>query len=197
MPTLPTLQWTPALQVSLVALVIPAAILMGQRARVGPVVATGSGALVAFLMFWSLLTTEEFSGGDSFPYLTRYYILFSAVFLLLGAWALALAKAVDERRWAWVALLSLAVYLTFTALFVMWQLPYSICLDMPQQPYCAVASQGTQALLMAGAFIGPIVMLIYGLCAGIPQRGALPAGLRASHIGAPDVADTDTEPGSL
>ncbi len=184
-------QWALALQIPLLALVIPAAIIIGQRVRGGPLVVAGAAALLAFVAFWLVGTTRALSGGNPFNGVSLIYIFFGGVILLLGAWALALAQAVSERRWAWVALLSLAVYLTFAALFAIALSPYSACMFAPQQPYCASTNQTMQALLTAGSFMGPGAILVFALRAYLPRRGAPPVGLNVSRLGA-----TDDEPGS-
>jgi hypothetical protein len=193
-------QWRPALEVPLLALVIPAAILVGQRVRGGPLLVASGGALLGFVIFWASGLTGGFSSGNTFNYdafVVYTCVFFGAVMLLLGAWALALAGAMGERRWGWAALLSLAVYLTFAALVAIVSSPYPSCLFAPQQPYCLSANVSVWKSFAVGSFIGPVAVLLYALRPYIAPRSALPAGLRASRLDAPDAADTDTEPKPL
>ena len=94
----------------------------------------------------------------------------------------------------WAALLSLAVYLTFAALFAILLLPYPSCVFMPQQNYCLSPNMSVWKTFAVGSFIGPMAVLLYALRPFIARRSGLPAGMRASPLGAPDADDTDTAP---
>jgi len=194
-------QWRLALEIPLLALVIPAAILAGHRMRGGSILVTSGGAILAFAVFWAAGLTGGFSRGNTFNldafFYVYIYVFFGGVILLLSAWALALAGAMSERRWVWVALLNPAVYLTFVALVAILLSPYFSCMFSPQQPYCLSANASLWESFIAASFIGPVAVLLYALRPYFTRRGALPAGLRASRLGAPDVADTDTEPAAL
>lgn len=185
------IQWAFALLNGLLALVIPAAIIMGHRARGGPLVVMGGGALLALLIFWLSIL----DGASSDYALAIFYIFLGGMLLLLGAWALALADAARERRWVWVALLSFAVYFTVVPLLAGLLSPYAACLFGSQQSYCASANQVEQALFIVGSFIGPVVIMLYALRARIPERSAPPAGLSAARLSdAPD-AESGVEAG--
>lgn len=191
------IQWMFALQNGLLALVIPAAIIIGHRVRGGPLFVIGGGALLAFLIFW----LSVLDGASSDYAITVFYVFLGGMLWLLGAWALALADAARERRWVWVALLSFAVYFTVVALLAALLSPYAACLFGSQQPYCVSANQNEQTLLRVGSFIAPVVIMLYALRASVLRRDAPPAGLSASHLSdAPNAEPGDepvAEPGSL
>jgi hypothetical protein len=193
MPT----QWTLILGIPLLALVIPAAILAGHRMPGGPILLTSGGALLAFAVFWSAGLTGGFSPGNTFNYsafIVYIFVFFGGVILLLGAWALAFAGAMGERRWVWVALLNPAVYLTFVALVAILLSPYFSCMFQPQQPYCQSANASVWKSFITASFIGPVAVLLYALRPNFARRSGLPAGMRATPLGAPDAADTAVEP---
>ena len=76
-------QWALALQIPLVALVIPATIIIGQRVRGGPLAVTAGAALLAFAAFWLLGTTGALSAGNPFNGFALSYTFFGGVLLLL------------------------------------------------------------------------------------------------------------------
>lgn len=183
-------QWALALQIPLLFLVIPAALIIGHRMRGGPLLVIGGGALLGFAAFW--LIGAQVTPGIFIRSTMRSYIFFGSVTLLLGAWSLALEQSLRARRWVWVAPLCLAVYLTFVSLFAILITPLSFCLFSSQQPYCSTVGAGVWTALISGSFIGPGAIMLYALRPYIARRDAPPAGLHTSRLGAPDVAEPDT-----
>lgn len=176
-----------ALQVSLPALVIPAAVLAGMRLRGGPATLMGVGAPLALLALWLLGQSGVLQGenGQVYSY-AETYLLIGAALLLIGAWAIALAAAASARRWGWVALLTLAVYLSFYVFIAMLFSTNSNCLFNAQAPGCGASAQSLLPPFLASAFIGPVAILAYTLLARQPRRrAALPDGLLATPISAP------------
>lgn len=98
-------------------LVIPIAIVLSHRHPSGPIVICSWVAFAAFGVFWLLLggvnsPTRDAPGHILMSILT----FFGGILLLLAAWVLALNAASEARRWGWVALLTIATYLSALAI---------------------------------------------------------------------------------
>lgn len=178
-------EWLLALEVPLVVLVIPVFVIIGRRAPGGTATALGAGALLSFLLLWLLGTTGEYTGASPLPAVAPTYLLFAGALLLLGGWAVALADAAGERRWGWVALLAVAVYLACAAFIQVLASPYSACLLESVEPYCAEGYPGELWILLAAGFAGPAAVIVYALLAPRPRRpDALPEGVQMTPLGA-------------
>lgn len=161
-----TMIWWPALIYLLPLVLIPLAVLLGQRIRVGAVaVMSGSAALLAGVFWLTLLVVivTRISGNAFVTGLVEAYSALLAIALLVCAWALALAEAFRERRWGWVAAQCLAVYLTFAAVVVYLMGPFYVCYSNPDLFMCATVNQSVGAILITCMFAGPLALLAYAL----------------------------------
>jgi hypothetical protein len=157
-------------------LVIPLAVIAGQRRPASPIVVSGGGALAAFAAFWLLLGgVWSLRGYGSPSLLVSALVFFGGILLFVAAWALALAAAARERRWRWLAVLALAGYVSTVAIVVM-AAPPDPCLFGPP-PGVAAESVGFtciatnplgQLLVLVAYCAGPAATLVFGLRARIP-----------------------------
>ncbi len=115
-----------------------------------------------------------------------------------ASWTLGLAASAQSRRWAWVALLAMAGYLSALAIIVSAASP-DPCLfppsfsnaSLPENfTYCQDANPLGSILVAAGYFLAPVAALASALTQGLVlRRIGPPDGLRVSPL----VADADPE----
>lgn len=183
--------WEPIVLVPLVAMVIPVAILIGQRARGGPLTGLGAGALLGFLIYmtltWSSLWSSDTPIAGSLPQVLALVI---GAVLLLGAFTLATVDALRMRRRGLAIALCVAVYVTFFALMGLLSAPLKSCAYFPQGAPTCTSPDVTRFLLFATiSLIGPGAMLVYALRAQgreAQTETALPDGLTISRLDATD-----------
>jgi hypothetical protein len=199
--------WLGLTPVALVPLVIPLAILLGLRTPYGSLAVTSSAAILALAAFWFLLGgISGLRGGFSGHYPLNIYLLASALLLLVASWGLGLSASAQARRWAWVALLIGAGYLSALAVIVSVASP-DPCLFPPSfassslpygVSYCQGANPLGGLLVAAGFFLAPVAALVSALPllsrrSLLPRRLGPPDGLRISPLAT--ASDGDTDPG--
>src|SRR5579862_4807628 len=112
-------EWVGLLPLALVPMIIPLTILLGLRHPQGSLAFTSSAAILALAVFWLPLGgISGLRGGPSQNYPLDIYVLVGATLLFVASWAIGLTAAVQSRRWAWVAFLILAGYLSVYAMIV-------------------------------------------------------------------------------
>lgn len=184
---LPTF-WEPLLLFPLLVLIIPIAILIGQRWRSGPLVSLSAGAILGMVIYLALLalTWSSFSANfnQSFGgyYTEAVLSLVGGAVLLLGASALAFADVLRGRRRVWLAPLCLFAYATFVGTLGFVTTPLRFCGDAlggPNGgPSCAPPDFSLFAIFGALSLAGPIATLLYALLA---HGRAAPAPARESE----------------
>jgi hypothetical protein len=180
------------LTIPIVALVIPGAIFMGQLWRNGALVICGACALLAFLTLWTLGATAAVSGGNP-PLNSQADTIYTVIYTFLGAdlllfagWALALASAVNQRRWGWVMALIASVFVSLALFTYAEQATNGACSAYASQP-CFLGLPLAYLYFLVASVSGPTAILAYALVAPQPQRPrALPAGLSTSPILTPE-----------
>jgi hypothetical protein len=194
---------------ALVPLVIPAAILVGLLLRrpQGIVIATAGAAILALAAFWipaGGISGLRYASSGQYPF--NIYVLACALLLFMASWALSLAASAQSRRWAWVALLVAAGYLSALAIIVSVASP-DPCLFPPSfsnaslpinVSYCQGANPLGGILVAAGYFLAPVAALASALPLAIAQgsigrRLGPPDGLRVSPLATTPDGDTDPE----
>lgn len=168
-------------------LVVPLAILIGQRLRSGPIAVASGGALLGLAAFW-LLIRQTYIPSDAYGPYVEYseFALVGTSLLLIVGWALALADAAQARRWGWIALLCFATYISMAAMFFsVVATPYATCGANPWLPECLGVNPVEEVLTITSGFFGPTISLVYALYLRAPQSRALPDGLSVSPLDAP------------
>jgi hypothetical protein len=167
---LPTF-WEPLLLFPLLVLVIPIAILIGQRWRSGPLVSLSAGAVLGMVIYLALLTLT-WSSFSTYPYqpFGGYYTLavlslIGGAVLLLGASALAFADALRGRRLAWAVTQCALVYGGFVGMLGFFLSPVTYCKGLPNGTYCTPFDYGRFALFAVLSLAGPLATLLYALLA--------------------------------
>jgi hypothetical protein len=184
---LPTF-WEPLLLFPLLVLIIPIAILIGQRWRSGPLVSLSAGAIIGMVIYLALLTMTWSAFSPNFnPPFGGYYTeavmsLIGGAVLLLGASALAFADALRGRRPAWAVIQCALVYGSFVGMLGFFLSPVTYCGELPNGTYCSPFDYGRFAIFAALSLAGPLALLIYALFAAFQrQPRALPDGLTISR----------------
>ncbi|HEX9038895.1 MAG TPA: hypothetical protein VF808_18075 [Ktedonobacterales bacterium] len=156
-------------------LVIPAAVLTGQRWRSGAMVASAIGALLGFLPLWaaSLTAVSVYSFGVAFGYVEILLFLGGGL-LLVGAWAIALERAVRQRHW-WGFVLVTASALLSTGLFFIQDPYYYPCASSFGAGGCNANPPLTHAIFLGAALIGPGAILAYAWWARHARTPAPPS----------------------
>lgn len=183
--------WEPILLVPLVAMVIPIAILIGQRLRGGPLTGLSAGAVLGILICLALSWASLWSGDAPYPTsLSSVLALACGSVLLLGGFALAGADALRARRREWAVGLCVATYATFVGLIGPIIIPIRSCQYGPLgAPTCSPPDVGRFLLFAALSLLGPCAMLVYALRAqghAAQPETALPDGLTISRLDATD-----------
>ena len=185
--------WEPLLLIPLLVLVIPIAILIGQRWRGGPLVSLSVGAVLGMVIYLALLTLtwSSFSTNFNQPFGGYYTLavlsLVGGAVLLLGASALAFTDALRGRRRAWAIIQCALVYGSFVGMLGFFLAPVTYCGELPSGTYCSPIDYGRFALFAALSLAGPLATLLYALLAlgrttPSPNREVeLPDGLTISR----------------
>lgn len=167
---LPTF-WEPLLLFPLLVLIIPIAILIGQRWRSGPLVSLSAGAILGMVIYLALLalTWSSFSANfnQSFGgyYTEAVLSLVGGAVLLLGASALAFADVLRGRRRVWAVIQCALVYGSFVGMLGFFLSPVTYCGELPSGTYCTPFDYGRFAIFGALSLAGPIATLLYALLA--------------------------------
>ena len=186
--------WLTFVIIAALALLIPLAVLIGQRTPGGPIVVASGGALLAFAGYWVMIGILSASPVDEQrppDLLPSSLVLTAGIVLLVAAWTLALADAAQGRRWGWVALLSLGFYANVAAAYWLGSSSFLSCLLAGPQSFCPPYNHFTAMLIIAGSFVGPGVALTYALRAPTAGKRTLPDGLSVSPLGATDADAID------
>jgi len=94
-------------------LVIPVAIIPAFARPTGSIIISGALAAAALAVFWFALGGLNLFGFGG----VNLIVLAIGLMATITAWALSLNSAAQARRWVWGALLVVAGYLTFLAIF--------------------------------------------------------------------------------
>lgn len=168
--------WEPLLLISLIVLVIPVAILIGQHWRSGPLISLSAGATlgvsIGLALTWASFATNP---ADTY-YQSRFPAILALIggsVLLLGAWSLALTGALRLRRrsmaLAVFLALCLTVYANLVGLEAFMTSPVRYCGDaLP--PTCGPPDVGRFTLFAALSLAGPLATLIYALFAAFQRQ---------------------------
>ena len=186
--------WLPIVIIAALALTIPIAILIGQRAPGGPITVASGGALLAFAGYWVqviILVTSPAAAQQPPDLVPSSLTLTGGIVLLVAAWTLAFADAAQARRWGWAALLSLGFYATVAAIYGLFGTFVNMCMFPSSQPYCPSNDRFIEMLVLVGCFVGPGVTLAYALRAPTAGKRTLPDGLSVSPLGATDADAID------
>lgn len=176
--------WPQILLLPLLALVIPVAILIGQRWPHGPLISLSGGATLSVAIYLAL-TWASFSPSGYQPIddTIRYLSLLGGVILLLGALALAFADALRERRRVRAIIPCALVYASFVGMLGFALEPVRTCSFLPSGAVCGPPDVGFFVLLVVLILAGPLALLVYALRAGVQrQPRALPEGLAVSRL---------------
>ena len=181
-------EWLQLQWVILPILAIPLAILLGARWVNGAILVSGVGALLAIAFGWyhRAVTPLDYSGGGVSA--ADSIVTQVGSILLLAAWTLALAHAIQSRRWLWFALIVVASYLSY-ATNILAQLALNPCTFSSPSfdtgiPICTPPSQVVFLLIALGQALGPVVAMLYVILAtrGPRRRRQLPEGLVVSSL---------------
>ena len=186
--------WEPLLLYPLAALVIPVAILIGQRWRGGPLISLSAGATLGVAIYLALMLAS-FSADPNHVYdnaVAQILSLFGGAVLLLGALSLAFADGLRVRRRAWALIQCALVYGSFVGMLGFYVAPVRFCGGLPSGTYCAPPDLRRFALFAALSLAGPVATLAYALLAQ-GRAAAAPApeepeGLTVSRLGAEEPA---------
>lgn len=180
------LQW-----VILPILAIPLAILLGARRTHGAILVSGVGALLAVAFAWYRGITDVLGYSMSVSELGSLDGIVARVggVLLLAAWTLALAHAVQSKRWVWFALMVVAGFLSYS-ITILAEVNVQPCAyispDNVGIPVCQPLNQWTYLLIALGEALGPAAALLYVALASRGQhpwrRRQLPEGLVVSSL---------------
>ncbi len=178
------LQW-----VILPILAIPLAILLGARRTHGAIIVSSVVALLAVAYAWYRSVTDVLGYGMSVSGLGTTDGIVARVggVLLLAAWTLALAHAVQSKRWVWFALIVVAGFLSYS-INILVELNVQPCAYIPSDnvgiPVCQPINQWIYLLIALGEALGPVAALLYVALAGRGHRRQrqLPEGLMVSSL---------------
>lgn len=158
-------------------LVIPVATISMFARPTGSIIVSGAMAAAALAVFWFAL-----GGMNPYGMFGGVNLIVLAIGLLatITAWTLSLNSAAQTRRWVWVALLVVAGYLTFLAIF------YSIYTFQPCSPFdvysCPPENPVKHALIIAGYLTCAAAALVYGLRPTLRRERKPPEGLIVSSL---------------
>ena len=180
------LQW-----VILPILAIPLAILLGARRTHGAIIVSSVVALLAVAYAWYRNVTDVLGYNVSVSDLRSVDSVVAQVggVLLLAAWTLALAHAVQSRRWVWFALIVVAGFLSYS-ITILAEVNVQPCAyispDNVGIPVCQPLNQWIYVLIALGEALGPAAALLYVALASHGQRlwrrRQLPDGLVVSSL---------------
>ncbi|HEU4782683.1 MAG TPA: hypothetical protein VFS83_05020 [Ktedonobacterales bacterium] len=180
------LQW-----VILPILAIPLVILLGARRTHGAIIVSSAVALLAVAFAWYRSVTDVLGYRMSVSELGSTDGIVARVggVLLLAAWTLALAHAVQLRRWVWFALIVVAGFLSYS-ITILAEVNAQPCAYLPPDgaglPACQPINQWIYLLIALGEALGPVAALLYVALASRGQRPwrrrQLPEGLVVSSL---------------
>jgi len=178
------LQW-----VILPILAIPLAILLGARRTHGAIIVSSVVALLAVAYAWYRSVTDVLGYTMSVSGLgtTDGVVARVGGVLLLAAWTLALAHAVQSKRWIWFALIVVAGFLSYS-ITILAEVNVQPCAYIPPDstgiPVCQPVNQWIYLLIALGEALGPASALLYVALAsrGHRRRHQLPEGLVVSSL---------------
>ena len=178
------LQW-----VILPILAIPLVILLGARRIHGAIIVSAVIALLAVAYAWyrSVTDVEGYTMSVSGLGTTDGVVARVGGVLLLAAWTLALAHAVQSKRWIWFALIVVAGFLSYS-ITILAEVNVQPCAYIPPDnagiPVCQPINQWIYLLIALGEALGPVVALLYVALAGRGNRRQrqLPEGLVVSSL---------------
>jgi hypothetical protein len=176
--------WEPMLLFPLLVMVIPVAILLGQRWRGGPQISLSAGAILGVVIYLAL-TWASFAtrGYEPIENTIGTLALLGGAILLLGALALGFADALCTRRRVWALIQSALVYGSFVGMLGFMLEPVRVCSFLPSGAICAPPDMGRFALTIALMLAGPIATLVYALRTGAQrQPRTLPEGLTITRL---------------
>lgn len=174
--------WQSLLLPALVLLAVPVAIIPGYRRSTGSIIVSGALTTSLFAAFWLILGgIDGLRVGGGFGIPVGLVAFYGGLLLTLVTWALSLNAAAQSRRWVWVALLFVAGYLTFVAVFVSL---FSIqpCVEDPGLGACTGPDPLRQGLIVVGYLACPVAALVYGIRAPGRRVRELPEGLTVSSL---------------
>ncbi|HEY1389381.1 MAG TPA: hypothetical protein VGF38_12630 [Ktedonobacterales bacterium] len=164
------LQW-----VILPILAIPLAILLGARRTHGAIIVSSVVALLAVAYAWYRSVTDVLGYSTSVNDLGSTDGIVARVggVLLLAAWTLALAHAVQSKRWVWFALIVVAGFLSYSTT-ILSEVNVQPCAyispDNVGIPVCQPLNQWSYLLIALGEALGPAAALLYVALASRGQR---------------------------
>ncbi|HEY7342506.1 MAG TPA: hypothetical protein VH591_16650 [Ktedonobacterales bacterium] len=180
------LQW-----VILPILAIPLVILLGARRTHGAIIVSSALALLAFSYAWYRSITDVLGYSTSVSDLGTTDGIVARVggILLLAAWTLALAHAVQSRRWVWFGLIVVAGFLSYSTI-ILAEVNVQPCAYIPPDnaglPVCQPINQWIYLLIALGEALGPVAALLYVAFASRGRRPwrrrQLPEGLVVSSL---------------
>jgi len=180
------LQW-----VILPILAIPLAILLGARRTHGAIIVSSAVALLAVAYAWYRSITDVLGYSMSVSGLGTMDGIVARVggVLLLAAWTLALAHAVQSQRWVWFALIVVAGFLSYS-INILAEVNVQPCTyispDNVGIPVCQPLNQWIYVLIALGEALGPAAALLYVALVSRGQRlwrrRQLPEGLVVSSL---------------
>jgi hypothetical protein len=168
-------------------LVIPVAIIPAFARPGGSTIVSGAIATAALAVFWLALggiNIYVFGG-------VNLIVLLIGLLATLTAWALSLNAAAQARRWIWVAVLVVAGYITFLAIF------YSMNTFQPCYPEadftmtCPPENPLKHALIIAGYLTCSAAAFVYGVRPTLRRERKPPEGLIVSSLRAAPSADRE------
>jgi hypothetical protein len=181
--------WEPMLLFPLLALVIPVAILIGQRWRGGPLISLSAGATLGVVIYLALMWSS-FSADPNHIYdnsTVETLSLVGGAILLLGAGAVAFTDALRGQRRGWAFIQCALVYGSFAGMVGFSVSPVRFCGALPSGEFCASPDLGRFALFAALTLAGPVATLVYALLAqgrtaAAPAQLEQPEGLTISRL---------------
>ncbi|HET9979485.1 MAG TPA: hypothetical protein VFQ32_03515 [Ktedonobacterales bacterium] len=187
-------EWLQLQWVILPVLAIPLAILLGMRWTNGAILACGIGAVLAIAFTWyrNATTLPTFGAGGDSGMLDSIFFQVGWV-LLIATWTLTLAHAIRAHRWAWLGIILVGGYLSYSAILLSELLPVLACsINLPDSaglPACSQPDQAVVLLIALGKAVGPAIAIVYALRAPgqrrprQPLEGLVVSSLRDGHDG--------------
>jgi hypothetical protein len=180
------LQW-----VILPILAIPLAILLGARRTHGAIIVSSVVALLAVAYAWYRSITDVLGYRFGVGNVGTADSIVARVggVLLLAAWTLALAHAVQSKRWVWFALIIVAGFLSYF-ITILAEVNVQPCAFIPPDsasiPVCQPINQWIYLLIALGEALGPAAALLYVALASRGQHSwrqrQQPEGLAVSSL---------------
>lgn len=173
-------------------LVIPVATISMFARPTGSIIVSGAMAATALAVFWFAL-----GGMNPYGMFGGVNLIVLAIGLLatITAWTLSLNSAAQTRRWVWVAVLVIAGYLTYLAIFVSMS-TFQPC--YPEADFtmtCPPEDPLRHALIIAGYLVCPVAALVYGARPSLRRARKPLEGLAISSLRAAPSADVDNSGG--